>query len=880
MNPIKQFIAKTFGLVTQEEIQDFVRLSGIPQKERPLQRATFMLGQGIPPEMKIEEYLKAYKGWVFACVRVIAEETADIKLRLYRRIDQTEFDIVDNHPALDLLYKVNPLYTSYLLWEATAAYMELTGEAFWWLVGPKNNPTEIWILRPDWVQVVDSKDKLISGYTYGPTGDKRMFIPFEEIIHFKDFHPLNVHRGFGTVRGSAKSIDEDEFQKDYSRQFFHNSALPGGALKTESNLTDEQRERMRQEWEFVHRGGKKSWKIAVLEAGLEWQDIGMNRRDMDYIEGRRLTRDEILAEFRVPKPLLTFDDVNRAAAKEARAILLENVISHKMKRHVSFLNEFYLPRYGDDTLFFDYENPVPNDEAMKLEYYRNALGGAAWMTINEVREAENKEPIEGGDSLRIPFSLQDIGTIDQQAKDAQKKRKLYTFNVRIPPYGFLKSQIGKIAQRIEQKTQKLLTAMIAQKKVINNPSTVNVDKDTKAVEAEVVDEREARWRTIVSRTDPREIRYLHVLSSLFSEQQQRVNDQIATGLERALKAKRAVRATVNDITDVVKDNDIFTGPLMDIARNIIEAEGIQQIQSLVDNGVFFMQTQEIQRFIKRDGVKYISAINAETADQLKNELSQAIEKQESIPQIKARVEKVYDAARGYRATRIARSEVLRATNFATEQAYKQSKVVNKKEWLTAHDERVCPWCGPMDGKQLDLSGSFADKGDVLTGTNPKGSKVKLTIGIEDVKYPPLHPNCRCTLIPVLSGDETVQDFSFQKTHDAFNWDGYEDVDQKTLEQSVAHRYDSTFPDLAGFTKEFKWEIQRLKMEDVSVHAAAEQDKVEQYKAAILNGAKFPPLSAVNLPGTFVNEIIDGAHRIEALKELGATEMQVLIGKPK
>jgi SPP1 gp7 family putative phage head morphogenesis protein len=331
-------------------------------------------------------------------------------------------------------------------------------------------------------------------------------------------------------------------------------------------------------------------------------------------------------------------------------------------------------------------------------------------------------------------------------------KKLLRFNVRIPTYPHIKARMDFVQKELEGITERLLTSLLGKKKVVNKLSTT---KD-QAVEGDVIeeDDREVYWRTIVNRTDTREVRYLHIINELFTKQEGEVKDAIQTELERALKSMGKVKANVNDIADmVVKDTDVFSAPLMEFIKGVIESEGIQQIQALLDDGRFLMQTPTIQKYLKKDGVKFIATINNETADQLRVSLAEGVGKGESIPQLKERVTAIYDDAKGYRATRIARSEVLRATNFATEQAYKQSKVVEKKEWLTAKDERTCPWCMPLDGKQLSLNDNFYDEGDTAVGTNDKGKNVYLNISVADVGYPPLHPNCRCTLIPIVVSDD-------------------------------------------------------------------------------------------------------------------------------
>jgi SPP1 gp7 family putative phage head morphogenesis protein len=89
----------------------------------------------------------------------------------------------------------------------------------------------------------------------------------------------------------------------------------------------------------------------------------------------------------------------------------------------------------------------------------------------------------------------------------------------------------------------------------------------------------------------------------------------------------------------------------------------------------------------------------------------------------------------YRSERIARTETIRASNFSTEEAYKESGIVEAKEWLTTKDERTDDECNDLDGKIIPLGKSFQSKKEN---------------GYETVQFPPIHVNCRCTLLPVVS----------------------------------------------------------------------------------------------------------------------------------
>ena len=159
---------------------------------------------------------------------------------------------------------------------------------------------------------------------------------------------------------------------------------------------------------------------------------------------------------------------------------------------------------------------------------------------------------------------------------------------------------------------------------------------------------------------------------------------------------------------------------------------------------FDANTQATQSFLRQRNYKMIREVVEETNKKLGKSLAEGISKGESIPQIRKRVTDLFENMARYRGDRIARTEVMNASNYATEEAYKQSGVVQEEEWLTALDERTCPWCSEMNGKTVNLGDRFFSKGDSLD----VGGKL-LNFNYESIERPPLHANCRCTLLPVI-----------------------------------------------------------------------------------------------------------------------------------
>ena len=151
----------------------------------------------------------------------------------------------------------------------------------------------------------------------------------------------------------------------------------------------------------------------------------------------------------------------------------------------------------------------------------------------------------------------------------------------------------------------------------------------------------------------------------------------------------------------------------------------------------------IQDYFDSRSTLLADEVNDETAKQLRASLAEGVKAGESSYQLRARVEAVMGSASTMRADRIARTEVARAQGYADITAWSQSGVVSGKEWFTARDEKVCIWCNSLDGKVYGLEDNIFAKGESLTVDGKTQH-----YNYDDVPSAPLHPQCRCTILPV------------------------------------------------------------------------------------------------------------------------------------
>src|SRR3990167_10793136 len=118
--------------------------------------------------------------------------------------------------------------------------------------------------------------KFITGYQYRIPGQKPIEFGTNQIIHHKEFNPIDFYRGASIVQAAALTIDAENYAERYNTRFFENSAMPSVVLRTEQKLDQSLVDRMKAEWQNEYGGVEKSHKMAVLEGGLEVQPFSMN----------------------------------------------------------------------------------------------------------------------------------------------------------------------------------------------------------------------------------------------------------------------------------------------------------------------------------------------------------------------------------------------------------------------------------------------------------------------------------------------------------------------------------------------------------------------------------------------------------------------------
>ena len=176
--------------------------------------------------------------------------------------------------------------------------------------------------------------------------------------------------------------------------------------------------------------------------------------------------------------------------------------------------------------------------------------------------------------------------------------------------------------------------------------------------------------------------------------------------------------TIKDWVNIVEIKGFnYTDYLVKILE-ILKTDKFADLKAITEKDIadgLLPETQiEKLRLILKDGFK-----NNNTIKEIEKEIKSQVELKDRI------TENGTVISASSRPNMIARTETVRLANEGLKKLYLENKI-EKVRWLAALSDRTCPLCEELNGQVFEIS--------------------KLDIGINQ---PPLHPDCRCSLISVI-----------------------------------------------------------------------------------------------------------------------------------
>jgi HK97 family phage portal protein len=327
-------------------------------------------------------------GTLWSIVNRTSTAVANLDWHLYEKTPQRSIanDRIEigEHAVLDLLDTPNGHMSGSDLLEIGQQHVDMTGEAYWIIsrAGRQGIPIEIWPVPPNRMEPVPSAKRFLAGWIYTAPSGEQIPLTNDEVIQTKMPHPRDPYRGLGPVQAMLTELDAYRYSVEWNRNFFINSARPGGIIKLLKTMGDNEFNQFVARWNEQHRGVQRANRVAVLEEA-EWVETQMTLRDMEFTELHNQSRDDLFVAFGISGAVMgVTDDINRSNAEAGQAMFAELLTKPRGGRWRGRMNSALLLMYGRDTQRtreLDFDDPTPKNVELENETFTAKSDAAATM---------------------------------------------------------------------------------------------------------------------------------------------------------------------------------------------------------------------------------------------------------------------------------------------------------------------------------------------------------------------------------------------------------------------------------------------------------------------------------------------------------------------
>jgi HK97 family phage portal protein len=360
---------------------------------------------------------------VFACVRLLSETIATLPLNLMQDYKGKKRH-ADNHPLYYLLRnKPNQDMNAVQLKEALMASMCLRGNGYLQKVQTRGGQiVELPFLDAARMSMQRLSNGSILYYYTSKTGKQYTFTP-DEIVNIPYFS-LNGVEGVTPITMCRDGIGLAMTAEAHAKRFYENGGKPNAVLEIPATFSsDEAFKRLKDSFNTSF-GGENSYKTAVLEGGATLKTVQMTAKDAEFIATRKFQKSEIAAMFNIPPHLIgdlekaTFSNIEQQSIEFEKFTIRPLVTKIEAALNVSLLTENeqrqgYYFRFNTDAL-------LRGDMKSRYDSYAVARQWG-FMNGNEIRELEDMESFEGGDTYWMPVNMTDAANpTNKGGTDGQK----------------------------------------------------------------------------------------------------------------------------------------------------------------------------------------------------------------------------------------------------------------------------------------------------------------------------------------------------------------------------------------------------------------------------------------------------------------------------
>lgn len=388
----------------------------------------FYAGQSIGLSGQQAAYNTLYKSqlWVYVVGNKLGYTVARLPMKVWDETQAVGKVQVADSPYAKLLAQPNPRLSPYHLWQWTTITKWIFGEAFWLkLRNEAGRVTALYPMHPTRTTVHRDADngEIYYLFTLGSRQDSVMPpVPERDVVPFLAYHPDQMMRGLSPLEPLRQTLLNEDASRRATASFWDKGARPAVILQTDQKLSGDAAKRLKADFDSLHSGPDKLGGTAVLEQGLSAQIVQLNMEEMQYIESRKLNREEVCAAADVPPPVVhILDHATFSNITEQMRSMYRDTMAPKLADLEAVLDTHLRVDFGE---MWELKASFSLDEVLRGDYETRAAATVSLVTSGVMKPSEARPlfdlPEAGpvADQLYANMAQVPLGAIRQPASPA------------------------------------------------------------------------------------------------------------------------------------------------------------------------------------------------------------------------------------------------------------------------------------------------------------------------------------------------------------------------------------------------------------------------------------------------------------------------------
>lgn len=267
----------------------------------------FVPRTGIDLETTFATYAELYRRqpWVNTVVNKIANLIARLGLQVWDMSAPTGKKLDTTGPYAKLIAKPSPYMDSHSFWAWVAATIEIFGETYLIKIREGGRVTGFAPMHPAQVKIRRVDDGTVS---YQFLGQPNQEFAQDDIVPFRSFDPFGAMRGMSRLEPLRSTLMSEDSARRATASWWRNMGRPSMVLQTDKKLGPDGRQRVQDAFRAVAGGSANAGGIIVLEDDLKATQMQLSAEEMQYIESRKLNREEVCAVYDLPPAAVHIHD--------------------------------------------------------------------------------------------------------------------------------------------------------------------------------------------------------------------------------------------------------------------------------------------------------------------------------------------------------------------------------------------------------------------------------------------------------------------------------------------------------------------------------------------------------------------------------------------